>query len=213
MLVMCDTCCVSQAIIQRMDAAEEVMAHAERSRWLAMEAYSLRMKVIPLFRACCELASAATSLDDAGCSCARDMCVQLRQCDLRAISAAAQQSATLRRSHAEFASGKPVAGHFDYDFEDLIQAANTQIESVVSRVHICEQDNGNKRQPEASPGANHSPVSAAVSELAEELLMALRDCAQLRRCVRCLRHSFGWQLVWQERLPTWALSIAPTATV
>ena len=127
-------------------------------------------------------------------------CAQLRQCDLRAISAAAQQSASLRRSHAEFASGKPVAGHFDYDFEDLIQAANTQIESVVSRVHICEQDNGNKRQPEASPGANHSPVSAAVSELAEELLMALRDCAQLRRCVCCLRHSFDWQLVWHIKV-------------
>jgi hypothetical protein len=34
-----------QALIQRMDAAEEVVAHAERSRWLAMEAFSLRMKV------------------------------------------------------------------------------------------------------------------------------------------------------------------------
>jgi hypothetical protein len=41
------------------------MVHVERSRWLAMEAYALRMK--------------------------------LRQCDLRAISAAAQ-SASLRRT-------------------------------------------------------------------------------------------------------------------
>ncbi len=74
-----------------------------------------------------------------------------------------------------------VAGHFDYDFEDLIQQANTQVESVLSRVYICEQDSANKRQPEASPGAGHSAVAVAVSELAEELMMTLRDCASLRR--------------------------------
>jgi hypothetical protein len=76
--------------------------------------------------------------------------------------------------------------HFDYDFEDLIQQANTQVESVLSRVHICEQDSANKRQASASPsvGSAGGPVAAAaISELAEELLMALRDCAALRRCV------------------------------
>lgn len=75
--------------------------------------------------------------------------------------------------------------HFDYDFEDLIQQANTQVESVLSRVHICEQDSANKRQASASPsvGSAGGPVAAAaISELAEELLMALRDCAALRRC-------------------------------
>lgn len=80
------------------------------------------------------------------------------------------------------------AGHFDYDFEDLIQQANTQVESVLSRVYICEQDGANKRQPEPSPGAGHSAVAMAVAELAEELLMTLRDCAALRRCVRCCRY-------------------------
>ena len=77
--------------------------------------------------------------------------------------------------------------HFDYDFEDLIQQANTQVESVLSRVHICEQDSANKRQASASPSAGSAggPVAAAaIAELAEELLMALRDCAALRRCVR-----------------------------
>ena len=77
--------------------------------------------------------------------------------------------------------GAVVSRLFDYDFEDLIQQANTQVEAVLSRVHICEQDSANKRQPEASPGASHSAVAVAVAELAEELLMALRDCAALRR--------------------------------
>jgi hypothetical protein len=69
--------------------------------------------------------------------------------------------------------------HFDYDFEDLIQQANTQVESVLSRVHICEQDSANKRQASASPsvGSAGGPVAAAaIAELAEELLMALRRC-------------------------------------
>jgi hypothetical protein len=117
------------------------------------------------------------------------MYAQLRQCDLRAISAAAQQTASLRRSHVQSVSGGAMdAGHFDYDFEDLIQQANTQVESVLSRVYICERDSANKRQPEASPGPGHSAVAVAVSELAEELLMALRDCAALRRCVCCVFH-------------------------
>ena len=117
------------------------------------------------------------------------MYAQLRQCDLRAISAAAQQSAISRQSHMQSVPAVAmVADHFDYDFEDLIQQANTQVESVLSRVYICEQDSANRRQPEASREAGHSAVAVAVAELAEELLMALRDCAALRRYVCYLPH-------------------------
>ena len=158
-------------LAQRIDAAEEMMVHVERGRWLAMEAYALRMK--------------------------------LRQCDLRAISAASlsrrsQAPDQQQVQHVQF-SGGVVSEHFDYDFEDLIQQANTQVESVLSRVHICEQDPANKRRPEASPGVSR-PASAAVAELAEELLMALRDCAALRRGMN--------DLIWVLSAPVHAKEVA-----
>ena len=75
--------------------------------------------------------------------------------------------------------------------------ANTQVQSVLSRLRVCERDPLNQRTPAASPAARSlPPAAAALGEMAEELLSALRDCATLRRGMN--------DLIWVVAAPTHA---------
>ena len=71
------------------------------------------------------------------------------------------------------------------------------MQSVLSRLRVCERDPLNQRTPAASPAARSlPPAAAALGEMAEELLSALRDCATLRRGMN--------DLIWVVAAPTHA---------